>query len=75
MNQNTAILAGRKVDFSVLTNQEQQAVANFVDNLTIKKNLAQPTQKKALHLADLFEMVRIDLPKDYKFDRDEANER
>lgn len=75
MNQNIAVLAGRTVDFSVLSNQQQQAVVNFVEDLTREKGLNQPMQKKTLHLADLFDMVKIDLPKDYKFDREEANER
>lgn len=72
MNQNVAILAGRAVDFSVLNNQEQQSVANFVDNLKLKKMLNSSNPQKSLHLADLFELVKIDLPKDFKINRNEA---
>lgn len=75
MNQSVANVAGHTLDFSVLPMQEQLQIVDFFNFLKAKKSIQPVTTERTLHLDDLFEMVKIELPADYKFDRDEAYER
>lgn len=58
------VLAGEKV---VLTHNGK--------SVNMSPDFSQIKHDKTVHLSDLFEQLNVSLPKDYQFDREEANAR
>lgn len=74
---NIVMVTGQPLDINSLPLQGQKELVGFFDFLKFKFKQNEPTvqEEPVLSLEEVFERFKGRLPKDYKFDREEANTR